>query len=453
MTRDLRLILPPMWAAGAVAFGVAAWAFATQTPRTPQMDTLWLSALLVLAILSEMKPVPYALGGANKDECLTVTLILLALFVFGWPAAVLLAVSSVVVADVAASKPYYKILFNGSMYALAALAAGMTYQLSLLYLPAPSQVLPAIWDHVLARFVPGVVYYLVNVTLLMLVLSRAQGLRLGQMIVWGLRDSALVNLSLITIAIGMSVFWEFHPAAALVLVPPIFVTMAGYQAYTRLRLEAEALLATLADFLDLRDHYTGRHSLRVSEASYGVAHLLGLPEDQALAIKAIARVHDVGKVAVRDAVLLKTRPLSPHERAETQGHVEAGGRILSHLSVYGAQLPVLLQHHERMDGRGYPAGLRGEGIELGARILAACDVFDSLTSDRPYRPAISSDAAMGELYRHAGSQFDPKVVEALERFLVQERKLRVDWRTVLTVASSDDGSARSPRQVEPSVSA
>jgi HD-GYP domain-containing protein (c-di-GMP phosphodiesterase class II) len=440
VNRTLRLILPPVWVAGAIAFGVAAWAFATQTPVAQPADTLWLSALLVLAILSEMKPVPYTLGGAHKDESVTITLILLTLFVFGWPAAVLLAVSSVVAADVAASKPYYKVLFNGSMYAIAALTAGTAYQLSLVHLPTSPPVLPAVWDHVLARFVPGAVYYLVNLTLLMVVLSKTQGLSLGQMVLWGLRDSALVNLALITLAISMSVLWELHPAAALVLVPPLFVAMSGYQAYTRLRLEAEAMLATLADFLDLRDHYTGHHSLRVSEMSYRVARLLGLPEDQALAIRAIARVHDVGKVAVRDAVLLKGSPLSPHERLEAQGHVEAGGRILSHLSVYARQLPVLLQHHERIDGHGYPAGLQGENIDLGARILSACDVLDSLTSDRPYRRAISIEAAMAELHQHAGSQFDPGVVAALERVLVQEHKLRADWRTSSTAAASDPPS-------------
>jgi HD-GYP domain-containing protein (c-di-GMP phosphodiesterase class II) len=440
MNRELRFVLPPLWAAGAVVVWVAVRAFTMQTPHTWETNGVWFSVLLVLAILSEMKPVPYTLGHANKDESLTITIILLTLFALDWPAAVLLAASSVVVADLVASKPYYKVLFNGSMYALSTLAAGVAYHAGLLYLQTAPSALPAIWgQQLLARFVAGAVYYFTNVTLLMLVLSRVQGLRLGQMIAWGLRDSAAMNLALITIATAMMALWELHPAAAVILVPAILTAKAGYQGYTRLRLEAEAMLATLADLLDLRDHNTGLHSLRVSETCYGVARLLGLPEEQALAIRAIARVHDVGKVAVRDAVLLKVGPLSPHERLEAQGHVETGGRILSHLSVYRQQLPILLQHHERMDGRGYPTGVPGDSIEVGARILAACDVYDSLTSDRPYRAAMSSEAAMGELHRHAGSRFDPKVVAALERLLIQERKLSVDWRDLLPAASSGDG--------------
>lgn len=191
------------------------------------------------------------------------------------------------------------------------------------------------------------------------------------------------------------------------------------------------MLATLADILDLRDHYTGQHSFRVSEMCYGVARTLHVAEEEALAIQTIARVHDVGKVAVRDAVLLKTGTLSGQERMEIQSHVEAGGRILSHLSVYKSQLQILMQHHERLDGGGYPQGLRDESISLGARILAVCDAFDTMTSERPYRSAVPREAAMQELYRSADTHFDHTVVDALERWLIQERRLRTDWRSRL----------------------
>lgn len=450
MTRELRFILPSVWAAGAVTVWLAVQAFATRTPAAPQFP-VWFSILLVLAILSEMKPVPYTLGRASKDESLTITLILVTIFAYDWPAAVLMAVAAVVVADIAVSKPYYKILFNGSMYAIATLAAGVTYHAGLQYVQMAAVTLPAIWGQVLARFLSGVVYYIMNVTLLMLVLSRVQRLGVGQMVVWGVRDSVFVNIALITIAIAMSILWELHPAAALVLAPPVFMAKSGYQGYSRLRLEAEEMLATLADILDLRDHNTGRHSLRVSELCYGVARLLGVPEDRALAIQAIARVHDVGKIAIRDAVLQKPGPLSPHERSEAQAHVEVGGRILHHLSVYRPHLPVLLQHHEWHDGRGYPAGLRGESIDIGARILSVCDAYDTLISDRPYHAAIPIEAAMDELYRHAGSQFDPKVVEALERLLVQEGRLKAAWRAMLPAGPSTTANDVALEGGEPAV--
>ncbi len=441
MNRELRFVLPLVWIGGALAVGVAGREILEGGPRIFEQSGIWLTLLLVLAIISEIKPVPYTLGHADKEESLTITIILLTLFTYGLPLAVLLAFTSVVVADIAESKPHYKIFFNGSMYALAATAAGVVHHAGSLLMEMVHPALSPIWLRLPVWFVAGAMYYLVNLGLLMLVLSRVQGVRWRQMLLWGLRDSAMVNLALICIAMAMSALWGYHPLAAAVLVPPLFMAKYGYQGYTRLRKEAEAMLATLVDILDLRDHYTGQHSFRVSEMCYGVARTLQVPEEQALAIQAIARVHDVGKVAVRDAVLLKAGTLSGQERLEIQSHVDAGGRILSHLSVYKPQLPILMQHHERLDGGGYPQGLRAEGISLGARILAVCDAFDTMTSERPYRSAVPREAAIDELYRSTDTHFDRSAVEALERWLIEERRLRADWRSRLGSPAGDPALA------------
>jgi HD-GYP domain-containing protein (c-di-GMP phosphodiesterase class II) len=428
MIRQLRPVLPPVWIGGAVVTWSAAHALLVHVPPQLEAGVLWFSVLLVLAILSETRPVPFTLGRASKDESFSITIILLTLFAFGWSAAVLLAVAAVIVADVEANKPYYKVLFNAAMYALATGAGALIYHFGQGSEEALLGLLPPVWIETLLRFAAGLTWYLVNITLLMLVLSRVQGLRFGQMVIWGLHDSAMVNLGLISIGTAMSLLWELHPALPVILVPPIVIAKLGYQGYTRLRTEAEALLAALADMLDLRDHLTGRHSQRVAQMSYALARELGFPEEQALSLQAIARVHDVGKVVVRDGVLLKTGALSPQERMEIHSHVDAGRQILSHLSVYMPHLPILLQHHERLDGSGYPLGLKAEQISSGARILAVCDAFDTMTSERPYRAAAAPEAAMAELYRHAGTQFDTQVVEVLERWLVAERRLRADWR-------------------------
>lgn len=428
MTPRLRPLVLLVAAGGVAVAGGALHTLVVRLPPALETGVLWYTLLLVLAILSEMRPVPFTLGRASKDESFSITIILLTLFAFGWPAAVLLAVAAVVVADVQASKPYYKVLFNGSMYALATAAAGLTYQMGQSHPGVLRGALPPIWTDTALRFAAGGMWYLVNVALLMLVLARVQGVPLAQMFVWGLRDSAAVNLALISIGTAMSLLWQLHPVVPVILVPPILIAKSGYQGYTRLRTEAEAMLAALADVLDMRDHTTGKHSQRVAEMSYAVARELALPEEQALALQSVARVHDVGKIAVRDAVLLKSGSLSLRERQEIQSHVEAGGQILSHLSVYRPHLPILLQHHEWLDGSGYPYGLRAEQIGAGARILAVCDAYDTMTSERPYRAALPGEAAMAELYRHAGSQFDLQVVEALERWLIRERRLRPDWR-------------------------
>jgi HD-GYP domain-containing protein (c-di-GMP phosphodiesterase class II) len=448
MNRRLRLILALVWTAGAAIVWQAGQVLLRDTPSALKAGAVPFMFLLVLAIIAEMKPVPHSLGGgrASKDESMNMTLILLTLLAFGWPAAVLLAAVSVVVADISANKPYYKILFNGSMYAIATAAGAIVYGFALGQLEASTGLSP-MWTRALAGLVAGTSHYVANLTLLMFVLSVAQGFRLRQMLVWGLRDSAMVNFVLISIGIAMFLLWERHPAAAAVLVPAIVMAKSGYQGYTRLRSEAESMLGALADAIDLRDDDTGQHSLRVAEMSHGVARALRLPEEQALAIKAIARVHDVGKIVIRDAVLLKAGALSSGEKFHMQSHVQAGAQILSHLSVYKPHLPFLLQHHERMDGRGYPLGLESNDIELGARILAVCDAYDTLTSDRPYRAAVSREDALVELYRSAGSQFDPDVVKALEAWLIMGQKLRGDWRRLPGADSLDDAGVASRRRI------
>ncbi len=429
MSRTLKILLTSTWLAGIVVIVSAIRAFALPGKLDQKSAAIYFLTLLALAIIAELKPVPYTLGRAGKDESLTIAVILLTLFAFGWTPAIFVAGASVLVADIVSNRAYFKTLFNLAMYVLATAAAAGTYHVLDRTLQATFP--PHILAEILTRFAAGCAYYLVNLVLLMTVLSQVQGMRWKHMILWGLRDSAIVNLALISIAVGMSLLWEFHPIAAAVLLPPILMAQIGYKGYTRLRTEAESMLAALADLIDLRDDQTGQHSRRVAELSYGVARLMGLSEEDSLSIQSIARVHDVGKIVVRDAVLLKAGALSPEEQRAMQAHVKAGGQILSHLSVYAPHLPVLLQHHERLDGHGYPNGVRGEDIGLGARILGVCDAFDTMTSDRPYKVRVTEYEALAELYRRVGTQSDPKVVEALEAWLIQERRLRADWRAIV----------------------
>ncbi len=439
MTGQLRVILPLLWLGGAITAWGAIHSLLSTTPRLFDIGPGWFLMLLVLAIISELKPVPFTLGrAAHKDESLTITIILLTLYTFDWPTALLLAVLAVIVADLASNKPYYKLLFNASMYAISTGAAAIAFAVVTAQLQHLHPAFPPVWRTIFAQLAAGVAYYVMNLTLLMLVLSRIDRIRLAQMVAWGFRDSAQVNLTLIAISVVMAQLWLIHPSAAAILVPPLFMVKLGYERYTHLRTEAESMLAALADVIDMRDDTTGNHSLRVSEMSYGVARMLNVPEEQALMIKAVARVHDVGKIVVRDGVLLKAAELTARERAEMEAHVEAGRRILSHLSVLRPHLATLAEHHERLDGRGYPLGLKSDDIGLGGRILAACDAYDTITSDRPHRAHKPHEVAMTELYRHVETQFDPKVVRALETWLIREQRLRPDWRAVFEKTRPDE---------------
>ena len=126
-----------------------------------------------------------------------------------------------------------------------------------------------------------------------------------------------------------------------------------------------------------------------------------------------AILHDVGKIGVPDAILLKPGPLTEAETEAMRAHPEIGTKLLSGIDFLQPALPVVRHHHERWDGTGYPEGLRGEDIPVEARIVALCDAFDAMTSDRPYRPAVSIDAACREINACAGSHFDPELTTLL----------------------------------------
>jgi len=175
------------------------------------------------------------------------------------------------------------------------------------------------------------------------------------------------------------------------------------------------ILDRLARAAEYRDDDTGQHTQRVGLLAARLGTVLGLTADEVELLRRAAPLHDIGKIGVPDAILLKQGPLTPTERAVMETHTTIGAGILA-----GSRFPLLqlaeeiaLTHHERPDGAGYPVGLTAEEIPIAGRIVAVADVFDSLTHERPYKDAWSAESALRELRDHAGTQFDPDVVAAL----------------------------------------
>jgi putative two-component system response regulator len=177
------------------------------------------------------------------------------------------------------------------------------------------------------------------------------------------------------------------------------------------------ILERLALAAEYRDDDTGAHTRRVGESAAAIATALGLPQDEVELIRRAAPLHDVGKIAVPDAILRKPGRLTPEEFDQIKEHTVKGAAMLS-----GRAFPLLdlaqqiaLTHHERWDGQGYPNGLAGDHIPLPGRIVAVADVFDALTHDRVYKEAWPAEEALHEIQTQAGRQFDPDVVEAFLR--------------------------------------
>jgi HD-GYP domain-containing protein (c-di-GMP phosphodiesterase class II) len=178
-------------------------------------------------------------------------------------------------------------------------------------------------------------------------------------------------------------------------------------------------LTTLAETIDLRDPYTAGHSRRVAAYSRLLALDLGFSDNDARQIEHAALLHDIGKVGVPDAVLFKNGPLDDEERLLIRGHPVIGASLLSDIPSMCDIYPCILHHHERWDGRGYPDGLAAEDIPFGARIIAVADSFDAMTTDRPYRAGLGADAAIAELLRGEGTQFDARCVAAFVQLVLR----------------------------------
>jgi HD-GYP domain-containing protein (c-di-GMP phosphodiesterase class II) len=171
-------------------------------------------------------------------------------------------------------------------------------------------------------------------------------------------------------------------------------------------------LNAMVNTLEAKDRYTHGHTERVTTIAKAIAGRIGLSGEELYIIEMGALLHDVGKIGVKDEILRKDGPLDSEQREDIQEHPAKGGHILSNIAYLKGAIPCVLHHHERYDGGGYPEHLAGADIPLPGRIIAVADAFDAMTTDRPYRKAMSYPRALAELRQEAGRQFDPKVVRA-----------------------------------------
>jgi HD-GYP domain-containing protein (c-di-GMP phosphodiesterase class II) len=172
---------------------------------------------------------------------------------------------------------------------------------------------------------------------------------------------------------------------------------------------------SLADAIEKRDPYTGGHTQRVTSYSLAIGRHLELNSSEKRCLKIAAVLHDIGKIGIEDQILRKPEPLSPEEYDAIKRHAGMGAEILGHIRQLRDIIPGVKYHHEQINGRGYPDGLKGEEMPAIAKIVAVADTYDAMATDRPYRKALSKEVAMGELRRCAGAQFDRQVVEAFVR--------------------------------------
>jgi len=181
-------------------------------------------------------------------------------------------------------------------------------------------------------------------------------------------------------------------------------------------------LTALARAIDAKSPWTAGHSERVTKLSLKIGQALGLTKEELDTLHRGGLLHDLGKLGVPPEVLDKPGKLNQQEEKVMHQHSQLGGRILEPIAAYAEVIPMVVQHHERFNGTGYPYGLTGQAISWGARIFAVADAFDAMTSDRPYRKALARERAVEIIKEEAGSQFDPNMVKAFLNVMDQETR-------------------------------
>ncbi|MFH0924301.1 MAG: HD-GYP domain-containing protein [bacterium] len=173
------------------------------------------------------------------------------------------------------------------------------------------------------------------------------------------------------------------------------------------------IMATMVNALEQKDVYTKKHSERVMKLSALVARKLDMPPQEILLLQYASILHDIGKIGIEPGILQKKGPLNADEYKNIKAHSLIGEKIIQPLDFLGEISTFVRQHHERLDGTGYPLGQQKNSLPLESRILSVVDAYDAMNSNRPYRPALNRNVIMKELENNAGSQFDPIVIEAL----------------------------------------
>ncbi|MBF0502827.1 MAG: GAF domain-containing protein [Candidatus Riflebacteria bacterium] len=202
------------------------------------------------------------------------------------------------------------------------------------------------------------------------------------------------------------------------------VAIENARLYAKMKDQYLSMVAALAAAIETKDAYTHGHSQNVMEYAVKIGSDLGMTEEELETVKFAGLLHDIGKIGINDTILSKTGHLTPEEHTELRNHPKYGAFIMEQVDFLKDIAPLTLYHHERFDGTGYPLGLGGEEIPLGARILAVADTFDSMIADRPYRKGFPFDHVLTEMKKVSGSQLDPKVVEVFFAILRRENQLQ-----------------------------
>jgi HD-GYP domain-containing protein (c-di-GMP phosphodiesterase class II) len=432
----------------AVLSGVAVWSVRAPFPGWWPFITFVLIATLLETLNTQLR---VAAKGSTSF-----LMYLAGVLLFGGFWGAFLAAVSTLFGEIARSNPPIKIIFNVSQRILAVSSATIIYQQLGGSLP-PSYLQPGVTLAATAVqrdlglfFIFTSVYFLINAAAVntAIVLSSRRAFRE----VWNLNTRGILLWDLSVSVVGILIAWlysrfdlwlGFGSVGLILVVIPIVAVRHVYGLYHQLEHSGQELLQVMVKAIEARDPYTSGHSVRVSEMSRAVAVELGLPARVIEEVETAALLHDVGKIHEEFAPLLrKEGRLTDEETALMQTHSVKSADLVGIISKFhGFIQDSVRHHHERWDGLGYPEGVAGKQIPLGARIILIADTIDAMTTDRPYRKRLPVETVINELQKCQGTQFDPELIDVVVGSVAVRRLIE----GTSTLIGSDDGPLRSKR--------
>lgn len=414
---------------GGLAVGLMLWGFGQQPP----FEWVVIPFALLVAVAES---VPVMLPRAEQSVSVS--------FAIGYATIVLidptwaaLSVSfGILLANLGQGKRANIWLFNGAQIFIASFIAATFWHAARTALPVDASLL----HQAPALLFTAVILVAVNIVLTTVSVSLAYQLRWSDVISANVKW-AIPNVVVLW-TVGLLIVFLFRSDAGLVgvllLWLPLLVVRYSFQQYVQLKHAHMETIQSLAAALDAKDPYTHGHSQRVADLSLKIARELGLSAPELEAVHYAGILHDIGKIGVDDGVLNKPGKLTEEDWTKIRSHPIIGADIVKNVRFLRGVDAIIRHHHESFDGSGYPDGLKGEEIPLGARILCVADAFDAMTTERVYRTAFSMEQAVAELQSKAGQQFDPRVVAAFVDRVVPQLQI-----------SEEPGNDGPPREGHP----
>lgn len=382
---------------------------------TIPQPALWIAILIVAAVVAGLDAIPIQVYGTSVEMTISNVVKFAAVLLFPPSVPILATFLGTLAGELPVKRPWFKKIFNISALTLTLAIVAAIYA----FFHQPQYDFLESFQNVFALVLAGLTDFVASSILVSLVISLASQQSFWR--IWSQNSPRVIwhDLSMIPLGIFTAALWRFNPFSVALAILPLMVVRHSYQTTNYLQRQTYDALHALMRVIDALDNETYDHSERVADYAKRIANALRLSSSEIEVIEPAALLHDLGKVGMESRILFKPESLTAEERKRAQQHVEIGEDLLSKFPLFEKGATLVRSHHERYDGTGYPNGLKGEAIPLGARIITVADAYQAMLSDRPYRKALSQQEAIEEMKRGSGTQFDPKVVQAFLQVIDQ----------------------------------